>query len=175
MPWIKKDGIARVIWLSGTLVTHKRTMLMKRVPTAAVMLSIAGVFTLVACAREPSPDQTAAVHVPDIDGEAIQAHVALLADDLYEGREAGKRGYALAAKYVATQFRTMGLAPGNNGSYFQSVPFQVAKIVEGSRALTVSSASGEREYATFSEYAQHRRWPARKSVLRHRSYSWAMA
>ena len=107
---------------------------------------------LVACSEIPSPDHPAAAYAPDIDGNAVQAHVALLADDLYEGREAGKRGYQLAAKYVATQFRAMGLAPGNDGSYFQSVPFQVAKIVKGSRAMTVSSASGDRQYATFSDY-----------------------
>jgi len=117
---------------------------MKRISITYLWLSIASVSMLVACSGEP--------YVPDIDGGAIEAHVVLLADDLYEGREAGKRGYALAAKYVATQFRTMGLAPGNNGSFFQAVPFQVAKVVEGSRALTVSSASGEHEYVTFSEY-----------------------
>ena len=117
---------------------------MKRISIAYMRLSIASISMLVACSGEP--------YVPDIDGEAIHAHVALLADDLYEGREAGKRGYALAAKYVATQFRTMGLAPGNNGSFFQAVPFQAAKVVGGSRTLTVSSASGEHEYATFSDY-----------------------
>lgn len=98
---------------------------------------------LVACA-EPA--------MPEIDGAAVEAHVALLADDLYEGRETGKRGYALAAKYVATQFRTMGLAPGNGDSYFQSVPFQVARILKGSRSLQVSSDSGLSSYETFTEY-----------------------
>lgn len=78
--------------------------------------------------------------------------MALLADDLYEGREAGKRGYQLATRYVATQFRTLGLEPGNSGSYYQEVPFQVARIVDGSRSLTVSSAGGERQFATFSEF-----------------------
>ncbi len=120
---------------------------MKRIPIAFMCLSIASVSMLVACSGEP--------YIPDIDGEAIQAHVALLADDLYEGREAGKRGYALAAKYVATQFQTLGLKPGNDDSYFQSVPFGVATIVEGSRGLTVSSQSGDREYETFSEFTAY--------------------
>ena len=125
---------------------------MKKVSITAKLIFIASVSILVACSRIPSPNNSVAAYAPDIDGNAVQAHVALLADDLYEGREAGKRGYQLAAKYVATQFQAMGLAPGNDGSYFQSVPFQVAKIVKGSRALTVSSASGDRQYATFSDY-----------------------
>ena len=113
----------------------------------------AGLFVS-ACSQAVPP---AADTVPGIDGAAIQAHVALLADDLYEGREAGKRGYELAAKYVATQFRTMGLAPGNGDSYFQSIPFKVANIVPGSRAMTVRSASGDREYESFTEYTSSAR------------------
>jgi hypothetical protein len=53
----------------------------------------------------------------------IEADVRFLADDLLEGREAGTRGYDLAALYVATQFRSIGLRPaGEQGTYFQSVP-----------------------------------------------------
>lgn len=114
--------------------------------TAVIML------VLLAGCSGPQPDSTKMDHIPEIDGAAVQAHVALLADDLYEGREAGKRGYALAARYVATQFRTLGLQPGNNDSYYQAVPFTVARIVDGSRELSVSSESGDRSFETFSDF-----------------------
>ena len=53
----------------------------------------------------------------------IEADVRFLADDLLEGREAGTRGFDLAAAYVAAQYRHMGLQPaGENGTYFQTVP-----------------------------------------------------
>ena len=53
----------------------------------------------------------------------IEADVRFLADDLLEGREAGTRGYDLAASYVAAQYRLLGLDPaGDDGSYFQRVP-----------------------------------------------------
>lgn len=46
-----------------------------------------------------------------------------LADDLLEGREAGTRGYDIAAHYVASQFAQIGLQPGgDNGSWLQRVP-----------------------------------------------------
>lgn len=49
-----------------------------------------------------------------------RAHLTFLADDLLEGRGAGTRGHALAAKYVAAQFRRIGLEPGaDNNSYEQ--------------------------------------------------------
>jgi hypothetical protein len=90
--------------------------------------------------------------LPAIDGAAIRAHVSLLADDLYEGREAGKRGYELAARYVAAQYQTIGLAPGNGDSYFQTVPFRVAQVVPGSRALTIESAQESQALETFGDF-----------------------
>ncbi|MGI9220125.1 MAG: M20/M25/M40 family metallo-hydrolase [Woeseiaceae bacterium] len=107
---------------------------------------------LASCSNDQTTETTSQSEVSTISGDAIFAHVALLADDLYEGREAGTRGYQLAAKYVATQFATMGLTPGNDGSYFQTVSFATANIVNGSRELTVSGAEGERRYAALKEF-----------------------
>ena len=60
----------------------------------------------------------------------IKAHVTFLADDLLEGREAGSRGYDIAAAYAASQMAQLGLTPGGDkGTYFQHVPlvaFQAA-------------------------------------------------
>ena len=60
----------------------------------------------------------------------IKAHVTFLASDLLEGREAGSRGYDIAAAYAASQMAQLGLKPGGDkGSYFQHVPmvaFQAA-------------------------------------------------
>ena len=51
---------------------------------------------------------------PDVEASArrIEADVRFLADDLLEGREAGTRGYDIAATYVAAQYRQMGLRTG---------------------------------------------------------------
>lgn len=54
----------------------------------------------------------------------VQAHTAFLSDDLLEGRGTGTRGYALAARYVASQFSRLGLEPGaDGGSYEQPMKF----------------------------------------------------
>jgi Zn-dependent M28 family amino/carboxypeptidase len=53
-----------------------------------------------------------------------------LASDLLEGREAGTRGYDLAASYVASQFQQMSLSPGNGSSYLQEVPLQAYWLVK---------------------------------------------
>lgn len=60
--------------------------------------------------------------------QAMRAHVAFLADDLLEGRDAGTRGYEIAARYVVSQFERLGLTPGVEGNWYQTIPFQAASI-----------------------------------------------
>ena len=57
-----------------------------------------------------------------ITPHAMRAHVNFLASDAVEGREAGTRGYDVAAAYVAAQFEAVGAEPaGDGGTYFQQV------------------------------------------------------
>ena len=116
-------------------------------------ISITLVSSLILSCERHSVDHAAlSDEFPEISGDAIFAHVSLLADDLYEGREAGERGYQLAARYVAAQFEGMGLSPGNNGSYLQTVSFVTAQIENGSRELAISGSDHSRVYSTFEEY-----------------------
>jgi Zn-dependent M28 family amino/carboxypeptidase len=73
----------------------------------------------------------------EIDSQAaerIRAHVEFLASDLLEGREVGSRGHRIAAGYVASEFRKLGLQPGGpNGSWFVEVPFRRATIAGAPR------------------------------------------
>lgn len=73
--------------------------------------------------------------------ERIRADVTFLADDLLRGRDTGSEGYRIAANYVAAEFARLGLNPaGNDGTYFQEVPFQTAQVLEdgGSMSVTVN-------------------------------------
>jgi hypothetical protein len=54
-----------------------------------------------------------------------------LADDKLEGRFTGSPGYMAAAKHVADRFAELGLTPGNNGSWYQQVPFAEARRKPG--------------------------------------------
>lgn len=74
--------------------------------------------------------------------EAIKAHMTFLADDLMEGREAGTRGYDIAANYVAAQYALLGVKPAGDKtatgvSYQQHVPLIAFRGAgEGSFGLT---------------------------------------
>jgi len=60
---------------------------------------------------------------PDASAVNIEAHIRFLASDYLAGRDAGSDGYEIAANYVASQMRLLGLQPaGDNGSYFAAVP-----------------------------------------------------
>lgn len=112
---------------------------------------------LIACSESPREDSPAAAYQPSFDGDAVKAHVELLSDDLYEGREAASRGYDLAAAYVATQFRLLGLDPGNAESFFQEVPFRGAQIVPGTRSLSIGSGDVMVDYETFADFTSSAR------------------
>lgn len=91
-----------------------------------------------------APAATPAATPPaQADLARLQAHLRFLADPLLEGREAGTRGFDLAAAYVASQFAQLGLKPqGDAGSYAQQVPLKTARLAEPAPALSL--CQGER-------------------------------
>jgi hypothetical protein len=81
-------------------------------------------------AQTPVSAQTAAPPQAEQDiARRVRADVEFLASDLLEGRDTGSKGYAIAADYVASQFRAIGLEPaGEKGSWLQQVPFRRASF-----------------------------------------------
>lgn len=78
----------------------------------------------------PADQSAADAAIKVIHPEAIAAHMRFLSDDLIEGRQTGARGHEIAARYVATELESMGLAPaGANGTWFQSVPLRKVDLV----------------------------------------------
>src|SRR6201989_3042802 len=58
-----------------------------------------------------------------ITADGLLAHIKMLASDEFEGRAPGSKGEELSIKYIAEQFKTLGLKPGNpEGTYVQEVP-----------------------------------------------------
>ena len=65
----------------------------------------------------------AAAAAARVSPAAIRAYIGFLSDDALEGRGTGTRGGLVAAKFIAAQFRRMGLEPaGDSGTYLQAVP-----------------------------------------------------
>lgn len=81
---------------------------------------------IAALASDPPPSREA----------AMQAHVTVLASDTMRGRAAGSPEFEAAARYVAAQFRSMGLKPGGDaGGYLQRVPMVRYLSADGGKAI----------------------------------------
>lgn len=81
-----------------------------------VLLSTAGI-----AADEPALLPKAALDA--ITAADLLKHIKVLASDEFEGRAPGSKGEEQSVKYIAEQFKGLGLKPGNpNGTYTQEVP-----------------------------------------------------
>src|SRR5665213_4479029 len=57
-----------------------------------------------------------------ISANSLRGHVSFLASDLLEGRDTPSRGLDIAAEYIVSEFRRMGLEPATGDSYLQPNP-----------------------------------------------------
>jgi hypothetical protein len=92
-----------------------------------------------ACTRSaPSPAGATSTEITEAD---LAHRLGLIAHDSMMGRESGSEGDYKTAEYVATEFRRLGLQPaGENGTYFQTVPFHRLAPDDASR-IEVGTAS----------------------------------
>ena len=108
-----------------------------RIPLSLCALSI-GAFVL-GCASA-SQQSSGAATVAAITPADLERRLRLIADDSTMGRASGSEGDYKTADYIASEFRRLGLEPaGENGTYFQTVPFWVSAADPESR---LSAAGG---------------------------------
>src|SRR5215469_15162305 len=102
-----------------------------------VCLAVTCALFIAAVPAQPVGDPAeAAMHA--IRPEAIRAAMSFLADDQLEGRGTGTRGYEIAAKYMASEFESIGLSPaGDASTYFQRVPLRSVRSEASGSSVTV--------------------------------------
>lgn len=89
--------------------------------------------------------------IKQVNPDHIKADMTYLADDLLQGRQPGTEGFALASKYVETQFMSMGLLPGVDGkSYVQPVTLKKGIVNESESSLVLVS-KGDRTALVYDE------------------------
>ena len=86
---------------------------------------------------EPVPAEAIAA----IDTATIMRHIRVLAADSLLGRQPGSAGEDKAVAYIESEFKAIGLAPGNtDGTYIQKVPL-VGITVKNAPTLTLAKGS----------------------------------
>lgn len=118
--------------------------------------------SLAACSTETPPQNaaapaTAAAPAPAAgpnlqDGSGISTagfgtRLKKLASDEFEGREPGTLGERLTTAYIKDEFERLGLKPGNNGSWFQSVPTVEINLQNTEVTLDIAVGGGSEKFA----------------------------
>jgi Zn-dependent M28 family amino/carboxypeptidase len=82
---------------------------------------ITSVALIIACARD-TDNAALSPAVSAITADGLMSHIRVLSSDAYEGRAPGTRGEDSTVAYLESQFKGMGLLPGNpDGTYIQNV------------------------------------------------------
>jgi len=131
-------------------------------PTTSRPLAVAVLVLAAACSRSEAPAQSAAPaaapsggaapsssaptissgalpapavplpSMPKLDPAVILQHIKVLSSDKFQGRAPGGIGEDLTVGYLETQFKDLGLKPGNpDGTYVQKVPLVGITGAEG--------------------------------------------
>ncbi|QTD56088.1 M28 family metallopeptidase [Parasphingorhabdus cellanae] len=103
---------------------------------------------------QPNDMVTPAETLQPSSSATIKAHMAFLADDLLEGREAGTAGEARSALYIATQLQALGLQPaGEDGGFLQDVPLRSARLDQSKFEFSIQTNGTEQSFENGSDVA----------------------
>jgi len=99
-------------------------------------------------ASNGSAPAQAAPFTSAITAQGFRDYDKAISSDTMEGRKPGTEGEKRATAYIVEQFKKLGLQPGNNGSWFQSVPTVSATVQDkGTLKLKVSEGGGTQSFA----------------------------
>lgn len=119
------------------MVCYKEMTRMKR-----TLLLVFGFFSI-NIAQQLRVENDAVAGYESIKANDLRAHLMFLASAELEGRETTFRGQKVAAQYLATQFRKMGLKPlGIGDSYFQQYDLEVTRASRESK-ISVTPSKGK--------------------------------
>jgi Zn-dependent M28 family amino/carboxypeptidase len=111
-------------------------------PEALSVLALAAALLPAACATGSDPLDAA---LQMITADDLAARIQTLSSDDFEGRAPSSPGEEKTVNYLASEFRMLGLRPGNGDSYFQEVPL-VALTANPAMTLTVRGHGQEERF-----------------------------
>lgn len=109
--WSLLGATAFAFVVAGTPGIAQQRKLVKRVVTAKPVI--------------PTKPVTPALPESRLTRAELESHLRFIASDELQGRRTGSAGNMVAARYIAEQFRQLGLKPAaENNSYYQTVVLQ---------------------------------------------------
>jgi hypothetical protein len=81
-----------------------------------------------------------------ITAEALKEKLSVIASAEMEGRETASPGQKRAAAYIESEFKRMGLLPGNGNSYQQAYPVYQDQLTDKSFSVNGSSFAWDKDF-----------------------------
>src|SRR5258705_10230792 len=86
------------------------------------MKKMSFIFLLLISIFSNAQKKNATTYANTITTDDLKKHLYIVASKEMEGRETATPGQKKAAAYIENQFQSLGLTPGNNGSYQLKFP-----------------------------------------------------
>lgn len=94
-------------------------------------------------------DTTAIRYSNIITASEMSKNLHVLASDEYEGRETGKKGQKMAAEYISNQFKSFGIPPYKDNTYYQTYPLNLILPVPADVTINEKKFIGNKDYYNF--------------------------
>jgi Zn-dependent M28 family amino/carboxypeptidase len=121
-------------------------------PRSFVRLSVILLAAASACQPKSDAGPVPAEAIAAIDTATLMQHIRVLANDSLMGRQPGSAGEDKTVAYLESQFRSIGLKPGNtDGTYIQKVPM-VGITVKGTPTLTFAKGGTKKALKWRDDY-----------------------
>ncbi len=109
-------------------------------------LVLAGLLSLIVLSSCGEAQKVETVATEKVNANNIKAHIEFLADDTLLGRDTGSAGYQVAANYVKSHFKQLGLTPmGEHDGFEQEVTFRKTTVDTDSVAMSIETTDGNVE------------------------------
>ena len=101
-------------------------------------------------------DTTAIRYSKSISKEDLKGNLTILADDAMEGRETGEPGQKMAADFISSQFRSYGIPPYKDSTYYQSYPLNVILPTSAEVIVDGKKFTAKKDYYNFPGLIEQR-------------------
>ncbi len=108
---------------------------------------------------------TAVNYSKTITAADLKRHLYVIAGPEMEGRETATDGQKKAAAYIESQFKLMGLTPGNNGSFEQRYDLMKDSMLSGRLKIAGKNYHLGRDYMMSADVNQNKKVKSRKVVF----------
>jgi Zn-dependent M28 family amino/carboxypeptidase len=107
------------------------------------------VILLTSLISQPAFSQKSQNAINKITSSDLESHVSFLASPLLKGRMNGEEGLEIAAAYIATEAKLMGLKPASGNSYFQ--PYSILRKTMDTEKTQIKVITDTKDTLTINE------------------------